>query len=504
MKKTLFLLGCGLLAALGLQAQSKTSTQTDKVRYKMYLNYHEDVLPDFSTFGEADAEGVTDIFDLEGIPGENGDHYALLLEYDLPVKKADTFSFRLCSDDGSRLYIDDNLLLDLDGAHGPIVKEVSLLLGKGTHAVRVEYFEKWKSQSLSLFYKTPSTEYIALGSTVTAQKTPDFVLPQAKEAAQRLNAWKGKDEVVVFPILTDIHTCNRETYRHIGYIAELDKFFHYDFMVNLGDIGLNTEPAHSSKAFADGIIEKTRGEMAKFPGVFLYAPGNHDYDGGEGVHISSGELSDLFQKPSLPYANGNLHLSENNCWCYYDLPKKNMRLILLNSQNTETEGEYYYTYEEDQLEWLIKLLEETPKDFSVLVMGHFMPHPVGHWGELGPRVSPTTQILMEILSAYRNRTMGENGGLHWNFESAEGRLVGLFTGDSHVNALACEEGVNYFISQGYGKMENEELAPGQKRAWFNSRKTLCCDLIAIKPATGEVHTFRIGAGGADLDYLFSY
>ena len=29
-------------------------------------------------------------------------------------------------------------------------------------------------------------------------------------------------------------------------------------------------------------------------------------------------------------------------------------------------------------------------------------------------------------------------------------------------------------------------------------------MIAVKPATREVHTFRIGAGGADYDYEFTY
>ena len=474
-----------------------------KVKYKMYLNYMDTLLPDFSTFGKADEEGTTDVFDLEGIPGENGDHYALLLTYDMPVKKAATYTFRLCSDDGSRLYIDDKRLLDIDGTHGPIFKEVSLPLSKGSHAVKVEYFEYRKSQSLSLFYKTASSGYRMLGSE--GQKgMPDYVVPQAKEAAKRLKEWKGSDETVVFPIITDIHTCNRETYRHIGYMAKMDRHFHYDFMVNLGDIGLNTEPAHSNREFADMIIRNTQNEMAKYKGVFLFAPGNHDYDGGDGRKISSGELSDLFQKPSLPYAEGNLHLTEGNCWCYYDLPGKKFRVIMLNSQNSETQGDFYYTYGTEQLKWLVNVLENCPDSTSVLVMGHFMPHKIGRWEGVKTSICPTAQLLIKILAAYAGKEKGEEEGVRWDFTRTNSRLIGLFTGDSHINSHICDNNVNYFITQGYGKVENKELNPMQKRAWFNSRKTLCCDIVAIKPATGEVHTFRVGAGGAVMDYYFRY
>ena len=59
-------------------------------------------------------------------------------------------------------------------------------------------------------------------------------------------------------------------------------------------------------------------------------------------------------------------------------------------------------------------------------------------------------------------------------------------------------------SMGYGGAENKIMKPEQKRAWFNSRQSLCCDIVVIKPATHEVHTFRVGAGGADMDYMFKY
>ena len=494
MKKLLFPLLAALLT-INLQAQ---------VRYKMYLDYQGKALPDFSTLGEPDRCGTNSCFDLEGIPGENSDFYALQLEYDLKVTSTDTFTFRLCSDDGSRLLIDGKRLLDIDSTHGPISKEVSLLLEKGTHLILVEYFEYWKSQTLNLSYRNSSTNgFLTLGETPDRSQ-PRFVRRQAKETARRMKAWIGKDEVVVFPLVTDVHTTNRETYRHIGYIAGLDRMFHYDFMANLGDIGLNIEPAHSSAEIADMIIGNTLSEMAKYKGVFLYCPGNHDYDGGAGRHLSSAKLCELFQQPSLAYADGRLHLTGHNCWSYYDLPGKKLRVITLNSQNSETEGDFYYTYDTAQLAWLMELLRQTPDSTQVLLLSHYMPHPVGHWPSIPSRTSPTVEALMRMLESYVYKTSGGAAGLQWDFTGAKGRLIGLMTGDSHINSYIQLNGVNYFVSQGYGKMENTLLEPGQQRAWFNSRESLCCDIVVIKPATGEVHTFRLGAGGAAMDYLFKY
>lgn len=284
----------------------------------------------------------------------------------------------------------------------------------------------------------------------------------------------------------------------------MDKYFNYDFMVNLGDIGLNTEPAHSMQSYADMIINNTRNEMAKYKGVFLFAPGNHDFDGGGGRHITSGELSEIFQQPSLAYANGNLHLTKGNCWSYYDVPGKNLRLIVLNSQNTETIGTYY-TFGMEQLEWLIKLLNTTPEKTDVLVLCHYMPHQIGRWPNNSKKINEAScNALMTILSDYANKKNGKESGVSWDFSKANGRLLGLFTGDSHINTHIMENGVNYFISQGYGRAEHKILKPEQKRAWFNSRTSLCSDIVVIKPATREIHTFRVGAGGADMDYLFKY
>jgi hypothetical protein len=51
------------------------------------------------------------------------------------------YRFELLSDDGARLYIDHQLIIDNDGMHPPESRMGSLNLAGGIHAIRVSYFQ---------------------------------------------------------------------------------------------------------------------------------------------------------------------------------------------------------------------------------------------------------------------------------------------------------------------------------------------------------------------------
>ena len=63
--------------------------------------------------------------------------------------------FRLTSDDGSELLIDDGLVIDHDGLHGETDKDGTVELTAGTHALRVNYFEAGGGQELTLSWRPP-------------------------------------------------------------------------------------------------------------------------------------------------------------------------------------------------------------------------------------------------------------------------------------------------------------------------------------------------------------
>ena len=73
----------------------------------------------------------------------------------LTVPTAGTYEFRLRSDDGSELLIDDALVIDHDGLHGAEDKDGSVELTAGVHALRVNFFEAGGDQELHLSWRKP-------------------------------------------------------------------------------------------------------------------------------------------------------------------------------------------------------------------------------------------------------------------------------------------------------------------------------------------------------------
>lgn len=489
-----------LLAALGtLLAGACCGEQEPVVHYQLWYNWPERYLPDFSTLGAPDLTGVKKNLDLEELP-DSANHFAVLFETDLRVKKAEEYSFKLCTDDGSRFYVDGELLLENDGAHGPILKEVSLPLAKGTHKLRIEFFDYDKGQTLDFLYSTPTILWRPLNTHILEEEdalTSDdrFVMPQIEEAYARFAEWKGEDEVLCYPILTDIHTAGRFSYKHIGYAAKAAPLFGFDFMALLGDIGLNSYPATLDSVYAASVVRNTLEQMNQYDGIWLYAPGNHDWDAGKGKenYFTEEEISATFQKPWQGKAGEAYRLVPGKTWGWYDVPGKDIRIILLNSTGTRTLGDSYYLFDEPQQEWLKGLLADTPKDKTVLVMAHYMPHPMGRWNMVSSVNQTHTQEnnirLMAVLS---------------DFVHDGGTLAGMLCGDSHANCHVDYNDVDYYITQGYGWVSPDLMIEGTTHAFFDYRQMMCVDVIAVKPEKREVHTFRIGAGGADYDYEWTY
>ena len=485
MKKILFVALVAVLASCA---------KTPEVSYKVWYDWPERYLPDFSTLGEPDVQGTKENLDLMDID-DTKNHFCVLFEAPFKVDKEEEYAFTLTTDDGSKFYIDGELLIVNDGAHGPIEKKVSKVLTKGMHQIKIEFFDFDKGQSLVFRYSTPTIRDREYNDQVfiredKATNNQKFVKPQVKEALKRFQEWKGDDETLVFPIITDVHTGERFSYKHIGFAATAGKMFKADFMANLGDIGLNTYPATVDSVYAKFILDKTREGMLKYDGMWLYTPGNHDWDGGAGKWHTEQFLSDFFQKPWEAKAGGNLHLTPGKTYGYYDIPAKNFRIVFLNSESSRTKGDYYYSYGDEQLEWLAGVLDQTPADENVVLLSHWMPHPLGIWNtvSMNPVKKEDSSKIMNLLASYQGK----------------GNLVGLFTGDTHVNFHRVADGVNYFVSQGYGWISPDVMVPGQMHAFFDYKESLCIDVVAVKPAKREVHTFRIGAGGAEYDTCFPY
>ena len=57
------------------------------------------------------------------------------------IDEPGTYTFSVESDDGSRLFIGDTMLVDNDGLHGMVDRSGTIALAPGKHAIRIEFFE---------------------------------------------------------------------------------------------------------------------------------------------------------------------------------------------------------------------------------------------------------------------------------------------------------------------------------------------------------------------------
>lgn len=125
------------------------------VNYSVYKGEWE-VLPDFGKL-KADLTGITDKkFTLDTIPYK--EDYGILFEGFLKIEEEGNYVFVLSSDDGSKLYLGDKLLLDNDGLHAADeTKTFNIPLKKGYYPVRLEFFQGRGGQALNFSYVKPGS-----------------------------------------------------------------------------------------------------------------------------------------------------------------------------------------------------------------------------------------------------------------------------------------------------------------------------------------------------------
>jgi mono/diheme cytochrome c family protein len=126
-------------------------------------------LPDFSKL-TAKTTGHTTRID-ETLK-QRGDQFALRFEGFLRIDREGDYTFHLTSDDGSRLLVDDKLVVNNDNVHATTHKGGKARLAAGLHAVVVEYFEQGGEERLIAEYEGPGVRRQKLADAMSVAKQP--------------------------------------------------------------------------------------------------------------------------------------------------------------------------------------------------------------------------------------------------------------------------------------------------------------------------------------------
>lgn len=118
-----------------------------------------DALPDFKSLTPSASFAVSE-------PGlgeiNRTEDFAAVFEGWVEVPQTGVYTFYLSSDDGSRLSVSGQTLIDNDGIHGMRKLTSSLALKKGTHPVRLEFFQKKGGLGLEFSMETDAGKKLPL------------------------------------------------------------------------------------------------------------------------------------------------------------------------------------------------------------------------------------------------------------------------------------------------------------------------------------------------------
>lgn len=127
--------------------------------YAYYEGEWEEKLPDFSQL-KALRNGQVESFDLHLIPDRRADQFALVYSGYVDIPLGGTYTLFTRSDDGSKLYIDEELIVDNDGNHGAFYRYGVVVLAPGKHRLSVTYFDGKHEQMLEVGYLNAKGEKI--------------------------------------------------------------------------------------------------------------------------------------------------------------------------------------------------------------------------------------------------------------------------------------------------------------------------------------------------------
>lgn len=156
----------GPVSATFTKANPTPAVKVDVLVSGIQYAYYEgdwNVLPDFSKLKPV-KDGTLAAFDLS--PRNLPEYFGLQYTGYVQVPEEGVYAFFTDSDDGSRLYIGDKMIVDNDGLHGMVEKRGVIALAAGLHPIRVQFFQKSGGRDLKVSFEAPSGEKQVIPGTM--------------------------------------------------------------------------------------------------------------------------------------------------------------------------------------------------------------------------------------------------------------------------------------------------------------------------------------------------
>lgn len=137
------------------QTESAPPARSAGLRYAYYEADLKDCSVETLDQLTAKSRGTAPKPDINAIPGRRDDQFAVRFTGGIIIPKKGTYTFGTRSDDGSRVYIDGQLVVNNDGIHSSSAKSKSVDLDAGDHTFAVTYYEHDGEESLRVGWSGP-------------------------------------------------------------------------------------------------------------------------------------------------------------------------------------------------------------------------------------------------------------------------------------------------------------------------------------------------------------
>ncbi|MCK0146491.1 PA14 domain-containing protein [Arenibacter sp. F26102] len=108
--------------------------------------------------------------------GSHNSDIKIVFQGQITVEKEDSYVFRLISDDGSQLYIDDKLVVDNGGAHAFQAIDGETYLKAGKHTIKIDFEQGGGGAAVSLqWFDKKSNMFTVVPEEVLSYSSKDFI-----------------------------------------------------------------------------------------------------------------------------------------------------------------------------------------------------------------------------------------------------------------------------------------------------------------------------------------
>ena len=171
------------------------------LRGKVYLIREGYALPDFEKLKPVGTLYTTALnipprqFQ-EGFPGITDRFEWFAIDYTgrFWIQKPGRYEFSLMSDDGSKLYIDGEIVIDNDGLHSPRTVTGGVTLTGGLHQIRVSYFQGPRLDIALVLMVAGPGEEMRIFSTNEFKPPPDWEEKKKSEPGEQQGSPKKQEK----------------------------------------------------------------------------------------------------------------------------------------------------------------------------------------------------------------------------------------------------------------------------------------------------------------------